>query len=46
VQHPNVDRDWFLENDPRPARQTVRLLPDRPARLLLRVNAAGVPSPE
>jgi len=38
VQHPNVDRDWFLEDDPQPALQTVHLLPGRPARLRLAVD--------
>ncbi len=39
VQHPNVDRDWFREASPRPAEQTLHLLPDRPARLVFRVDA-------
>jgi len=38
VQHPNVDRDWFWEDNPRPAEQAIHLFPERPARLVFRVD--------
>jgi len=38
VQHPNVAEDWFTQTNPMPAEQTIHLLPDRPARLVLKIR--------
>ena len=46
VQHPNVDRDRYRQTDPRPAEQTLHLLPERPARLVLRIDASRFREPD